>query len=114
MNLIIYHRQVHCPGSVPALVERRLGALARTHRIEQAEVRLHDEPEASPRFQASVYLRVPGPDIHATGCDHTVAVAVEKALRAVESQLAARAVRRLQRQRGPLHLSPVVRTGRAW
>jgi hypothetical protein len=39
---------------------------------------------------------------------------VEKALRAVESQLAARAVRRLQRQRGPLHLSPVVRTGRAW
>ncbi|MBL9211381.1 MAG: HPF/RaiA family ribosome-associated protein [Opitutaceae bacterium] len=114
MNLIIYHRQVRCPEAVPVLVERRLGVLARTHRIEQATVRLHDEPEASPRFQASVYLRVPGPDIHATSCDHTVAVAVEKALRDVEAQLADRIDRRHLRRKSNLHLSSVGRTGRAW
>lgn len=114
MNLILHHRQVRRADAVPALVERRLSALSRTHRIEQAIVRLHDEYEASPRFQASVYLRVPGPDIHATGCDHTIRVAVEKALRAAEAQLAARAGRRRQRRKSNLQLPPVGRTGRVW
>jgi ribosome-associated translation inhibitor RaiA len=114
VNLIIHHRQVRRAAAVPALVERRLGALSHAHRIEQAVVRLHDEHEASPRFQASVYLRVPGPDIHATGCDHTIWVAVEKALRAAEAQLAARAGRRRQRLKSNLQLPSVGRTGRAW
>jgi ribosome-associated translation inhibitor RaiA len=114
VNLIIHHRQVRRAATVPALVERRLGALSRSHRIEQAVVRLHDEHEASPRFQASIYLRVPGPDIHATGCDHTIAVAVEKALRAAEAQLSARAGRRRQRLKRNLQLPPVARTGRVW
>ena len=114
MNLILQHGNVHCPVAIVRLVESRLLALGARQRIEEASVRLTDAPEASPRFQASILIRVPGPDIHATACDHTVRVAVEKALAAVEAQVGARKGRRHQRQRSQLQLSTAARTGRAW
>lgn len=114
MNLILQPGQVHWPVAVVRLIESRLLTLGERQRIEESTVRLTDAPEASPRFQASILIRVPGPDIHATACDHTVRVAVEKALVAVEAQVNARQDRRPQRQRSQLQLSTVARTGRAW
>lgn len=113
MNLIL-QLNVHCPVAIIRSIESRLIALGERQRIEDASVRLADAPEASPRYQASILIRVPGPDIHATACDHTMRVAVEKALAAVEAQVNARQDRRLQRQRSRLQLSTVARTGRGW
>jgi hypothetical protein len=42
---------------------------------------------------------VPGPDLHASACDHTLGVVAEKALRAIETQVAARSRRALLRQK---------------
>ena len=114
MNLIFQHDNVHCPVAIVRLIESRLLMLGKRQRVEESTVRLTDAPEASPRFQASILIRVPGPDIHATACDHTVRVAVEQALAAVEAQVDTRQDRRKQRQRSQLQLSMVARTGRAW
>jgi ribosome-associated translation inhibitor RaiA len=85
--------------------------LAVRQRLEEAVIHLGEERDASPRFRASVLLRIPGPDIHAVASDHTVRVAVEKALDAVEAQVVSRQGRRVaRRRRQPL----LAGGGRAW
>jgi ribosomal subunit interface protein len=114
MNLIIQHGNVRFSTALERLIADRLAALGARQRIEEAIVRLSDEREASPRYQASVTIRIPGPDIHATACDHTVRVTVQKALAAIERQVAARNGRRRQRVHTNLQQPATARTGRAW
>lgn len=110
MKLLLQHGSLRPRPSVERLVEKRLVALSARERLEEAVVRLHDERESSPRFQASVFLRVPGPDIRATAADHTVRDAVEKALDAAEAQIASRQGRRVARRRR----EPLLAAGRGW
>lgn len=110
MKLLLQHGSVRPRPSIERLVEKRLLALAARQRLEEAVVRLHDERESTPRFQASVYLRVPGPDIHATASDRTVRVAVEKALDAAEAQITSREGRRVARRRR----EPLLTASHAW
>ena len=114
MNIILQSRDTHYPHAIARLLEERLLALGENHRLEEAVVRLTDAREASPRYQVAIFVRLPGPDLHASGCDHTVAVAARKALGLLEDQLVARASRRQQRRRSNLQHSPAARTGRAW
>ncbi len=111
MKILLQHGNVRPTPGIENLVERRLLALADRVAIEEAVVRLADVREASPRYQVSVYLRVPGPDIHSTACDHTVRVTLEKAFDAVEAQIASRQGRRIQRRRRQPLLAA---GGRAW
>lgn len=111
MKLILRHGNVRPSVALDRLIENRLLALGERQRIEEAVVRLSDDREASPRFQASVFVRVPGPDIHAAACDHTVGVAVRKMLAALEAQVAARQGRRRARQRPDVPVSRSARTG---
>jgi ribosome-associated translation inhibitor RaiA len=113
VKLILSHGNVRPSLALDRLIENRLLALGERQRIEEAVVRLADEREASPRFRASILVRVPGPDIHAAACDHTVGVAVRKMLAALEAQVAARQGRRLARQRPDLPVSRAGRTVRA-
>lgn len=114
MNIILHSRHARYPQPAARLLEERLLALAPRCRAEEAIVRLVDERDASPRFQVAIFVRLPGPDIHVSACDHTVPVAVRKALRLLEAQLAAREDRRRQRRRSNLQHSSAPRTGRAW
>jgi ribosome-associated translation inhibitor RaiA len=114
MNLILQPGNTRSSAALEYLIETRLIALADRQRIEEAVVRLNDSPEGSPRYQVSIMIRVPGPDIHAVTCDHTLRVAVQKALDAIESQVAARQGRRQARRRSQLQLSSATRTGRSW
>ena len=93
MHLLRHHApQVRPSVRIERLVQLRLRALASRVRIVAAEVRL--APSASDRrFRASVLLRVPGPDVHATASDHTLRGAVARSLAAAESQLTARSGR---------------------
>ncbi len=111
MKLLFHHGNVRPRPALERLVERRLAALAARQQLEEAVVRLSEEREASPRFRATVLLRIPGPDIHATAIDHTVQVAVEKALAAAETQVASRRGRHVARRRRQPLLAP---GGRAW
>jgi ribosome-associated translation inhibitor RaiA len=114
MNLILQPGNTRGSAALDALIESRLIALADRQRIEEAVVRLTDNRDGSPRFLASIQLRVPGPDLHAVACDHTLRVAVQKALEAVERQVAARAGRRRARRRSRLrHFRPAGNPGSA-
>jgi hypothetical protein len=114
VNIILQSRHARYPQHAARLIEDRLLALAARSRAEQALVRLVDAPEASPRFQVAIFVRLPGPDIHASACDHTVTVAAHKALRLVEAQFDARADRRTRRRRDALRPAAKPRPGRAW
>ena len=114
MNLTLQPGNTRTSAALDHLIESRLVALAERQRIEEAVVRLSDHREGSPRFQASIMIRVPGPDIHAVACDHTLRVAVQKAMDAVEEQVVARQTRRRRRLRSQLQQPAAARTGRAW
>lgn len=114
VNILLQSRHTQFPPALSRLLEHRLLALGEAWRADEAVVRLSDQREASPRYQASIFLRVPGPDLHASGCDHTPGVAVRKALQSLEAQLAARAGRREQRRRSNLQHSSGSRLGRSW
>lgn len=114
MNLILQPNNVRNTVIADRLVEDRLLNLVTRQPIEEAVIRYHEEPEASPRYTASVHLRIAGPDIHASACDHTLRVAVEKALSEVERQVADRQERRRLKRRSQLQQPATARTGRAW
>ncbi len=114
MKLNIQPGNTRSSAALSFLIESRLIALADRQRIEEAAVRLADHREGSPRYQASIQLRVPGPDLHAVACDHTLRNAVQKALDAIEGQIAAREGRRRARRRSQLQLSSAARTARGW
>ena len=99
MNLLFQPGNTRTTAGLDRMIEARLIALAERLRVDEAVVRLNDHREASPRYTAYISLRVPGPDIHAVVCDHTLRVAVAKALAAVERQVTARRERRLRRRR---------------
>lgn len=99
MHLFLQPGNTRCSAALDGLIESRLIALAGRQRIEEAVVRLNDHGESRPRYQASILIRVPGPDIHAVASDHTLQVAVRKALDALEGQVEARHGRRLARRR---------------
>lgn len=114
MNLILLHGSARCPPAIDRLIETRLLALAGRQRVDEACVRLSDDREASPRFHASIVIRVPGPDIHATGCDHTLRVAVERALERIEARVDARLDRPRARRNLRRQFAPTGSPGRRW
>ncbi|MCX6951648.1 MAG: HPF/RaiA family ribosome-associated protein [Verrucomicrobia bacterium] len=114
MNLLLQPGHARTSPALDAFIETRLLALADRQRIEEAVVRLGDDREASPRYQASILLRIPGPDLHAVACDHTLRGAVQRVIDAVEAQVAARQGRREARRRSRLQQSGAARIGRAW
>jgi ribosome-associated translation inhibitor RaiA len=70
--------------------DRHLEHLGRLIPISSAQVLLERQPNAAPAFSVSVDLAVPGPDIHATARDHTLAAAVLKVAHRLEEQIEAR------------------------
>lgn len=114
MNLILQPGNTRSSVALDALIESRLIVLSDRQRIEEAVVRLNDHREGSPRYQASILIRVPGPDIHAVACEHTLRMAVQQALDAVAGQMEARQGRRRARRRSRLQLSSAARIGRGW
>lgn len=114
MKLIVPPGNARTSVALDQLIESRLIALTARQRIEEATVRLYDNREGSPRYQAGILIRVPGPDIHAVACDHTLRGAVQKVIDAIEAQVDARRRQRRQRGHSQLQMSSVARTGRAW
>lgn len=114
MKLTLQPNNARTTAALKLVIETRLLALSDHQLIEEAIVKLSDEAEASPRFQASILIRIAGPDIRATTCDHTLRVAVEKAIAAVENQVFTRQARRRSRRNSQLQQPATPRTGRAW
>jgi len=65
-------RGLNADASLRLWLEQQLQRLHSLIPISVAEVLLERQPGHAPAFHAHVHLAVPGPDIHATSCDHTV------------------------------------------
>ncbi len=65
-------RGLNANASLRLWLEQQLQRLHSLIPISVAEVLLERQPGHAPAFHAQVHLAVPGPDIHATSCDHTV------------------------------------------
>ena len=97
MRLNVQHLNIRPLDLMPAWVEQQLRALGTTRQIDEANVRLVRQTDASPAYQVHVHLVTPGPDVFAATRDHTLRAAFTKAIAQLREQITSRATKRLQR-----------------
>lgn len=93
-------------------MDRHLEDLGRLIAISSARVVLEHQSNTAPAFCASVYLAVPGPDIHAAARDHTLEAVLLKLARRLEAQVEARKNRQQLRLKGQEQCHRVQSTGK--
>lgn len=91
------------------MIENNLHVLGELIPISHAEVELNKQPETTPRFRVSALLAVPGPDIHAVACDHTLRAALQKLVSNLKKQFQRRVARRDLRLRNREQFRSVAR-----
>jgi ribosome-associated translation inhibitor RaiA len=85
-------------------VEQELKDLQRELSIESAHVVLEQEGAKSPSCRASVWLVIPGPDLHAAASDHTILAAWRKVHGELKRQIRERKSHRTLRLKAHLQL----------
>lgn len=115
MKLNVQHFNVRSTHELDSLIENRIFALRPRVHIDEALVRLECRFERSPAFGVRIHLVTPGPDIVVEGYDHTLLAAIRKAVAEIDTRLAHRDAKRLQRARSNLN-SPAARArnSNAW
>ncbi len=112
MKLTVQHHHLRSTNELDSLIEERVFALQTRLQIDEASVRLECRPEASPAFSVRVHLVTPGPDVFAESHDHTIRAAIEKVMAELETKIAGRALKRVQRARSNLQEPALLRMGR--
>ena len=80
-------RGLNADASLRLWLEQQLQRLQSLIPISAAEVLLERQPGNAPAFHARVHLAVPGPDIYAASCDHTVEAAWLKVTKNLRQQI---------------------------
>ena len=104
MKLTVKHLAVRSTNTLDAWMEKEIFALQPHLQIDEANVQLTHQREASPAYRVQVHLVTPGPDVFAEGQDHTLRAAIVKVLAQLRDKIASRAAKRLQRVRSGLSL----------
>lgn len=99
MKLTLQHASIRSTDPLDSWVERRILELEQRLPIDEASVRLAHRPELSPPYEVAVHLVTPGPDVLATGRDHTLRAAFAKVMRQLEVRIANRTTRHQERAR---------------
>ena len=113
MRTQFYIRGLNDNASLRRWLEQSLDRLERLISITAAAVVLEHRRDDAPAFRAFVSLAVPGPDIHAEACDHTLEAAWLKVLTALRKQIEQRKARQGERvkRNGHLRARAIRRTG---
>ena len=77
-RLKVQVRGMRNAGGLESLIEQSLEALRRLIPISTARVVLEQQRDNSPAYRVYAHLAVPGPDVHAAACDHTLLAAWRK------------------------------------
>lgn len=99
MKMSYQHHHNRSALAAEILLESHLSALARQRPIEAVVARFEECHHRSPRFLARVHVIIPGPDITVTAQDHSLAAAVTKAAKIINSRVQKRAHKRALRIR---------------
>lgn len=97
MRLNVQHLNIRSLDKLDSWVEKQIFALGRARQIDEANIRLVREENASPAYRVNVHLVTPGPDVFAESSDHTLRAAFTKAMKQLRDQITGRASKRLQR-----------------
>ena len=90
-------------------VGQELKDLQRDVSIECARIVLEQKTDEAPACHTSVWLVVPGPDLRAAACDHTILAAWKKTRADLVRQIRDRKSRRITRQKSNLKVRGVAR-----
>lgn len=100
MNLQVQLRGMRNCGGLDLLIEESLNALRRLIPISTARVVLEQQRDTTPAYRVFAHLAVPGPDVHAAACDHTLLAAWRKLAGNLTKQFQRRATRQQLRLKG--------------
>ena len=99
MKLTVKHFNVRSTNALDSWVEEQILSLQPVLQIDEAEVFLKHDHQASPPYQVTVHLVTPGPDVSAEACDHTLQATFLKTMDSLRDKISHRATRRQKRQR---------------
>lgn len=85
-------------------VEQQLQDLKHELAITTAQVTLEQDTSQAPAFRATALLMVPGPDLRAAGCDHTLLAAWLKVANELKRQIRERKSQKIVQLKGKLQL----------
>ncbi len=102
MRLNVQHLNLPAMETLDSWVEKQIFTLGRARQIDEANIRLIRLENASPAYRVHVHLVIPGPDVFAESCDHTLRAAFTKVMAQLREQIALRASKRLQRRKSNL------------
>ncbi len=104
MKILLRYFGLNARASWRGLVEAQLRRLEGLAAIASAQVTLERQHEVRPAFRVVTWLEVPGPDVHAEACDHTLQAALLKVARDLEKQIRARKNRQAEKWKRSLRL----------
>ena len=87
MKIQFQIRGLNANASLRGWLQNQLERLHRLIPVTAAEVVLEHERNGAPAFRAQVLLAVPGPDIHAAACDHTLEAVWRKVVNDLGKQI---------------------------
>ena len=108
MKLTIQHKNVRSTNELDSWVEEQIILLQPALQIDEANISLARDFDASPAFQVKAHLVTPGPDVLAEGCDHTLQAAFHKVMESLRDKIGGRATKRQKRQKSR---TPMLRPG---
>lgn len=109
MKLTLQHLSIRSTNALDSWIEKQIFSLQSTLRIDEANVRLVRQPEASPAYRVHVHLVTPGPDVFAEGNDHTLQAACAKVMTQLRSKITGRTAKRMHRIKSQLS-APTAKT----
>ena len=93
-------RGLNATASLRAWLAQQLEHLRSLMPVSTADVMLERQRDGAPAFRAQVHLAVPGPDIHAEACDHTLQAAWLKVAKKLRQQITQRKTQQQLRHKG--------------
>jgi ribosome-associated translation inhibitor RaiA len=99
MKLTLQHKNVRSTNELDTWVEEQIIALQPVLQIEEANISIICDADASPAFQVKAHLVTPGPDVFAEACDHTLHAAFHKVMESLRGKIGNRATRKQKRKR---------------
>ena len=109
MRLNVQHLNLRSLDRLDSWIENQIFALGETRQIDEANVHLMRQPDASPAYQVKVHLVTPGPDVFAESRDHTLRAAFAKAMQQLRGTITSRAAKRLHKLKSELS-APAAKT----
>ncbi len=96
MKMNLKHVSIRSTNTLDSWVEKQILALGGARQIDEANIKLAHQADASPAYEASVHLVTPGPDVFAEARDHTIRAAFEKVMKQLRTTIAHRTAKQVQ------------------